>query len=87
MLTQAIKTAQLSPEEQAAQFKIQEEEAKNSELPSLANLLLPGRFRTAESFIQTRASLRRAIVALAAERFRLEITAASEPALASAGAG
>jgi hypothetical protein len=70
MLTESIRTAQLPPEQQTDEFKIREQEARNSDLPALATLLVSGTLRMAESDIRRRATLRSAIVALAAERFR-----------------
>jgi hypothetical protein len=71
MLTESIQTAQLPPEQQADGFENQEQQAKGSGLPVLVRLLLPAVFRVGKSDIGRRATLRCAIVALAAERFRL----------------
>jgi hypothetical protein len=73
MLTESIRTAQLPPEQQADGFEIQEQQAKSSGVPVLARLLLPAVFKVGKSEIGRRATLRCAIVALAAERFRLAI--------------
>jgi hypothetical protein len=70
-LTKFIELAQLPPEQQVGQFQIEENTLKDKDTPALARLLIPGAAKIAEADIRTRATLRCALVAVAAERFRL----------------
>ena len=71
LLTESIQTAQLPTEQRADRFEIQEKRVKETDLPVLVNLLFPAMITIAKSDIRVRANLRCAVVALAAERFRL----------------
>jgi hypothetical protein len=71
MLTESIQVAQLPPEQRADRFKFLEQQVKSPDLPAFVRLLMPATYKIAESDLRTHATLRCAIVALAAERFRL----------------
>jgi hypothetical protein len=71
MHSEAIKIAEMPTEQQLDLFNAQHQLARSSEPPRLARLLFPAARKWAESDIRTHATLRCAIAALAAERFRL----------------
>jgi hypothetical protein len=71
MLTESIDNARLPLEQRAEAFKAQEERAKSPDTTTFVRLLLPATYKIAEVDLRVRAVLRSAIVAIAAERFRL----------------
>jgi len=71
MLTESIEITQLPTEQRLERFKAQEQQANSPSFPEIARLLTSAKFKFAESDMRTRAFLRCAIAAIAAERFRL----------------
>ena len=71
LMTDAIEISKLPPEKQKAAFDLWDQKIKKIETWHIARLLLPAASKVAEADIRTKAGLRTAAVAVAAERYRM----------------
>lgn len=71
LMTDAVEIGNLPPEKQKAAFDLWEKKVKSLNRWHIARLILPAAGKVAEADIRTKAGLRTAAVAIAAERYRM----------------